>query len=162
MQTIASDTQATDAALAKRLGRFVGYVLQTCGSDVVQLAAEFEISFSQMKALNALREHSEPMSVKALGDRLGISMAAVSRAADDLVRRGLVDRVEDRTDRRIKRLSLTDTGDKFVRRLIEGRLAGMAEFVATLNPEERTRLDAAIRPILARPEVAAFGERMSK
>jgi DNA-binding MarR family transcriptional regulator len=162
VQTIASDTQATDAGLAKRLGHFVGYVMQTCGKDVVQLAADFEVSFSQMKALNALREHSEPMSVKALGDRLGLSMGAISRAADDLVQRGLVDRIEDREDRRIKRLSLTPTGDEFVERLIESRLAGIAQFVTTLSAEEREQLDNALAPILARPEFATFGERMSK
>src|SRR4051794_3879850 len=102
--------------------------MQTCGRDVVQLAAEFEISFSQMKALHRLREHDEPMSVKELGDQLGLSLAAMSRAADGLVQRGLVDRVEDPTDRRIKRLSVTEAGHDFVSRLIQSRLAGIEEF----------------------------------
>jgi DNA-binding MarR family transcriptional regulator len=163
VQTIPSGTQVTgDTALANRVGLFVGYLMQTCGKDVIQLAADFEVSFSQMKALHVLHEHDEPTSVKALGDRLGLSMAAISRAADDLVQRGLVDRIEDPDDRRIKRLSLTPTGRDFVRRLIEARLAGLEEFVATLSDDERARLDAAIAPILARPEVAAYGERMTK
>jgi DNA-binding MarR family transcriptional regulator len=164
VQTIASATQVTDdsATLAKRLGLFVGYVMQTCGKDVVQLAAEFEISFSQMKALHVLREHDEPTSVKALGDHLGLSMAAISRAADDLVQRGLVDRIEDPGDRRIKRLSLTPTGREFVLRLIEARLAGLEEFVAGLGDDDRARIDAAITPLVTRPDVAAYGERMAK
>ena len=136
--------------------------MQTCGKDVVQLAAEFEISFSQMKALHILRAHTEPMSIKAVGDRLGLSTAAMSRATDGLVQRGLVDRIEDPEDRRAKRLSLTPTGDEFVQRLIEARLAGIEEFVATLSPDERAQLETAIAPIVARPEVAAYGERLAK
>jgi DNA-binding MarR family transcriptional regulator len=132
--------------------------MQTCGRDVISLASEFEISFSQMKALHALRDAPEPVSVKELGDRLGLSLAAISRAADGLVQRQLVDRTEDPEDRRMKRLTLTDAGYELVEKLIRSRLAGIEEFVATLSDKERALLDKALEPILAHSEVAAYGE----
>jgi DNA-binding MarR family transcriptional regulator len=162
VQATAATAQATDPGLTHNLAVFVGYVMQTCGRDVVQLASEFEISFSQMKALHRLHESDEPLSVKEVGDQLGLSLAAMSRATDGLVQRGLVDRIEDPQDRRMKRLSLTDAGRDFVRRLVESRLAGIAEFVGSLSDKERAQLDKAIAPILARPEVAAFQERNSR
>jgi DNA-binding MarR family transcriptional regulator len=132
--------------------------MQTCGRDVMQLAAENDISFSQMKALHALRDVPDHVSVKELGDSLGLSLAAISRAADGLVQRGLVTRTEDSEDRRIKRLRLTDAGHDLVQKLIQSRLAGIEEFVATLSPKERALLDKALQPILARPDVTAWTE----
>ena len=101
------------------------------------------------------------MSVKELGDQLGLSLAAISRAADGLVQRGLVDRVEDPRDRRIKRLSVTPAGDELISRIVQARLAGIEDFVASLSAKERAQLDKALAPIVARPEVADFEERNS-
>jgi DNA-binding MarR family transcriptional regulator len=122
----------------------------------MELASEFELSLSQMKALNVLKNAPEPLSVKELGDQLGLSLAAMSRAADGLVQRDLVGRLEDTHDRRMKRLSLTRTGDVLVDRLRDARLAGMEEFIASLSPKERTLLAKALDPIMARDDVAAF------
>jgi DNA-binding MarR family transcriptional regulator len=109
-----------------------------------------------MKALMALRNCPEPMSVKELGDRMGLSLAAMSRAADGLVQRGLVDRAEDQHDRRIKRLRPTDAGHVLAQKIIEARLAGIEEFVAGLAPKERALLARALDPIMEHADVAAF------
>ena len=162
MQATVSPAQAIEQGLGYRLAIFIGYVMQTCGRDVLQLATENEISFSQMKALHALREHQEPMPVNAVADRLGISLAAMSRAADGLVQRGLVDRLEDPEDRRIKRLSLTPAGDELVRKLIQSRLAGIEGFVDSLSAKEQALLEKALGPILERSEIAAFADRNSQ
>jgi DNA-binding MarR family transcriptional regulator len=126
------------------------------GRDVIQMAHEFELSFSQMKALHALHEAPEAISVKKLGELLGLSLAAMSRAADDLVQRGLVNRSEDAVDRRIKRLCLTKKGRELVRKMREARMAGVEQFVATLSPKERAQLAKALEPILARDDLVAF------
>ena len=134
---------------------FVGFLMQTHGRDLIHLAHEFELSFSQMKALHHL--HGEDhVSVKALGESLGLSLAAMSRAAEELVQRGLVDRTEDPVDRRIKRLRLTDKGRELVLKMRELRMAGFEQFVATLSDKERAQLAKALEPILARDEVVAF------
>ena len=102
------------------------------------------------------------MPVNAVADRLGISLAAMSRAADGLVQRGLVGRLEDPEDRRIKRLSLTPAGDELVRKLIQSRLAGIEGFVDSLSAKERALLEKALGPILERSEIAAFADRNSQ
>lgn len=129
--------------------------MQTHGRDLIHLAHEFELSFSQMKALHYLHGEDD-LSVKALGEQLGLSLAAISRAADELVQRGLVDRTEDPADRRIKRLRLTANGHALVMKMREVRMAGFEQFVATLGAKERAQLAKALEPILARDEVVAF------
>jgi DNA-binding MarR family transcriptional regulator len=155
VQATATSPQATDQELARQLGGFVGFLMQTHGRDVIQLAHEFDLSFSQVKALHYLHGSAD-LSVKALGEELGLSMAAMSRAADELVQRALVNRSEDPSDRRIKRLRLTDKGRELVQKIRELRMAGLEQFVATLSAKERAQLAKALEPILARDEFVAF------
>jgi DNA-binding MarR family transcriptional regulator len=129
--------------------------MQTHGRDLINLAHEFELSFSQMKALHHLHGHDD-LSVKALGETLGLSVAAVSRAADELVQRGLMDRTEDPSDRRIKRLRLTGKGRELVQKMRDLRMAGFEQFVATLSAKERAQLAKTLQPILARDDVVSF------
>src|SRR3954451_25397002 len=110
--------------------------MQTHGRDLIHLAHDFELSFSQMKALHALHGDPDAISVKRLGETLGLSLAAMSRAAEELVQRGLVNRTEDTTDRRMKRLCLTDEGRTLVQKMRELRMAGFEQFVATLTPKQ--------------------------
>jgi DNA-binding MarR family transcriptional regulator len=109
-----------------------------------------------MKALQSLFNATKPVSVKALGEGLGLSLAAMSRAAEGLVQRGLVSRLEDTQDRRIKRLSLTASGRDIVQKLREVRMAGFDQFVASLSPKEHALLAKALEPILARDDLVAF------
>jgi DNA-binding MarR family transcriptional regulator len=155
VQASATSAQATDQELSRQLGAFVGFLMQTHGRDLIHLAHEFELSFSQMKAIHYLHGEDD-LSVKALGEGLGLSLAAMSRAAEELVQRGLVDRTEDPVDRRIKRLTLTDKGRELVLKMRELRMAGFEQFVATLSAKERTALAKALEPILARDDVVAF------
>jgi DNA-binding MarR family transcriptional regulator len=155
VQASATSPQATDQELSRQLGAFVGFLMQTHGRDLIHLAHEFELSFSQLKALHYLHGEDD-LSVKALGESLGLSLAAISRAADELVQRGLVDRTEDPADRRIKRLRLTDKGRELVLKMRELRMAGFEQFVATLSAKERSALAKALEPILARDDLVAF------
>jgi DNA-binding MarR family transcriptional regulator len=156
VQATATSPQATNQELSRQLGAFVGYLMQTHGRDLMQLAQEFELSFSQMKALHFLHEEPSAISVKALGEKLGLSLAAMSRAAEELVQRGLVNRTEDPADRRVKRLCLTDAGRELVRKMREIRMAGFEQFVDSLSPKQQSQLAKALEPILARDDLVAF------
>lgn len=63
-----------------------------------------------------------------------------------------------RADRRMKRLRCTDAGHEALTRLDEARLAGVAQFTATLPGAQRRRLSAALRPILEDLERAKAGQ----
>jgi DNA-binding MarR family transcriptional regulator len=118
--------------------------------------AELDLSFTQIKALCAMDERSgEEWCVKALAESMPVSLAAMSRAVDALYERGLVERKEHPSDRRMKSVRLTDAGHAITRSLIEGRLAGIEDFLGSLDDQEAALLASALQLILTeRPEIA--------
>ena len=121
-------------------------VIARAGVGAYAIFEELDLTLTQVKALCVLSQAE--LTVKDLAERLGLSLPGASRAVDALVERGLLDRREDRVDRRMKRLRCTDAGRAALERLDEARLAGIAQFTATLPAAQRRRLSAALRPIL--------------
>ena len=135
-----------DATLAEELLALWRAVIAPNGVGAYAIFEELDLTLTQVKALIALA--AAELTVKDLAERLGLSLPGTSRAVDALVARGLVGRREDTADRRMKRLRCTDAGREALRRLDEARLAGIAQFTATLPADQRERLSRALRPIL--------------
>ncbi len=143
MQASESDS-ATE--LAGQLLALWRAVITTGDVEAYAIFEELDLTLTQVKAMCALS--GAELTVKELGERLGLSLPGASRAVDALVARGLLTRREDTADRRMKRLHCTDTGRRALERLDEARLAGLETFIATVPPAQRTRLADALRPIL--------------
>jgi DNA-binding MarR family transcriptional regulator len=141
--------------LAIKLGAFMLRCMGGAGSEVFREIDESGLTFSQMKVLVELETADRDMgTVTALSEELGISAASASRAAEGLVRKKLATRVEDRDDRRVRRLALTAAGRDLADRIISARLAGLEEFTDTLAKGERQKLESALDALLERPEIA--------
>jgi DNA-binding MarR family transcriptional regulator len=150
--------QTTSAAeLTSTLTAILSHLLASTGRDFLQAVDELELSLTQIKSLRALMDADEPLSVKALGDELGLSLPAISRALDGLVQREFVTRAEDPADRRSKRLALTRKGRRTHDQLYALRVAGLREFVEDLDPHEREALAAGLVPIARRAGKAELG-----
>jgi DNA-binding MarR family transcriptional regulator len=127
------------------------------GNEVYRVIEESGLTFGQMKVLNELETPDEDArTVTALSDELGISVASASRAAEGLVRKKLATRLEDPDDRRVRRLALTAKGHRLAARIIAARLATLEDFTASLEAEERQKLESALDALLKRPEIAAI------
>jgi len=74
---------------------------------------------------------------------------------DDLVRRDFIHRREDETDRRMKRVCLTEGGRTAIRRLNAARLSGLELFVSNLTTTESGSLAPALKQLLEREDIAA-------
>jgi DNA-binding MarR family transcriptional regulator len=124
-------------------------------SEVFKVIDESGLTFAQMKVLVDLEAPDEDArTVTAVSEELGISVASASRAADGLVRKKLATRVEDLSDRRVRRLALTAKGQRLADRIISARLASLEEFTDSLEADERQKLAAALDALLKRPEIA--------
>ena len=131
------------------------YLLRRSNLRTFHTIAELDLSFTQIKALCAMDDSEDEWSVKALAESMQVSLAAMSRAVDGLYERGFVDRREHPGDRRMKSLRLTDRGRTITSSLTAGRLAGIEEFLSTLDDEEAGALSRALELILEqRPEIA--------
>ena len=72
----------------------------------------------------------------------------MSRAVDGLFERGFVRREEDASDRRMKRVGLTDAGRTVPQALNEARLSALQELMSSLVDEEALALAHALELIL--------------
>jgi DNA-binding MarR family transcriptional regulator len=82
----------------------------------------------------------------------------MSRAVDALVKKRLATRVEDRDDRRVRRVAITARGKELVNTLVVIRQAGMENFAASLTATQRRKLDAAVDSLMDREDIAAAYE----
>ena len=141
--------------LALKMGALILRCMGSQGGEVLRVIDESGLTFAQMKVLVELQVPDQELhTVTALADQIGISVASASRAADGMVRKKLVTRVEDANDRRVKRLALTAKGHRLADRIISARLAGLEEFTSSLEAEERQKLESALDALLERSEMA--------
>jgi DNA-binding MarR family transcriptional regulator len=125
--------------------------------DFLPEISELDLSLTQLKGLSALDEHAEEaLSVKALSERLGLSLAATSRSVDGLVKRKLIERDEDPDDRRVRRVRLTARGRRTVERLVEIRVAALERLVDSFDDEQREKLSDALDSIIEHEDVRRF------
>jgi DNA-binding MarR family transcriptional regulator len=143
-----------DEELVSTLGGFAKFLLHSGGRDFYRAVGELDLSISQIRTLHLLTGPLPEASLKTLADEIGLSMPAVSRSIEALVQRGLVTRTENVQDRRLKAVRATAEARTLVDRLVELRVAGIEDFVGTLSESERTDLTNALRPIVAREDIA--------
>ena len=75
-----------------------------------------------------------PLNNGQLAEIQGVSVAAMSRMVDGLVKRDLLKRIEASTDRRQTYLGLTNLGQCTVEKLIRNVQKGMAIRISKLDP----------------------------
>jgi DNA-binding MarR family transcriptional regulator len=143
--------------LTRDMYALASYLMRTATVGTFNTIAELDLSFTQIKALCALDADGEDRSVKALADSLGVSLPAMSRAVDGLFERGFVQRDEDPSDRRMKRVRLTAAGTSVPRALSEARLTALSDLMSSLDDEQAEALEHALALILERrEEIAAY------
>ncbi len=80
------------------------------------VVSQEDLSFSQVAALHIL-DQAKSQTIQEISTRLNLSLSATSRLIDDLVKKDLIDRIEDQDNRRSKIISLTKTGQIFLNKL---------------------------------------------
>ena len=145
MQAKVADPQE----VAELLATVVTHVNGSGQPEIFRVLSELDISFTQMKVLFLL-ERTPELAVGDLAERLSMSLPAMSRSIDGLVRLGYVGRRESDADRRSRLATLLPRGREALARVAEARNAVVAAFAATLPDDERTALRDALLPIAER------------
>jgi DNA-binding MarR family transcriptional regulator len=81
-------------------------LVQSCEQECL---VEFNLTATQGYALLALPEH-ETLNMNELSELIGSANSTTTRMMDQLVKKGLVDRVPSEEDRRVVLVGLTETG----------------------------------------------------
>ena len=90
----------------------------------------------------------DPVAPSLLAGRMGMTKGAISKLADRLIGKALVERRADPVDGRAQILSLTAAGRVLVPRLAALADVNDAAFFGTLSPEDRNDLERLLRKIV--------------
>ncbi|WP_458071214.1 MarR family winged helix-turn-helix transcriptional regulator [Rhodanobacter sp. BL-MT-08] len=137
-------SKASDDSLSHRLIAAIMPLMKGSQAEVMSATAEFELTMTQLRMLFVLEHAGRDMAVNELAEQVGVSMAATGRAVDIVVRTGLLSRREDESDRRIKRIGLTESGRAAIVQIGQARRRAVESFVAKLDADERAALDTAV------------------
>jgi DNA-binding MarR family transcriptional regulator len=136
-------TSSSASQLAAALGKWIGVFMRQSMGELVQYAKESGLSMSQISALFRLY-HTGACPISEIGAHLGFTNAAASQMVERLVRQGLLERVEDLQDRRVKRLSLTPAGRQLVENGMQVRRRWMEQLSASIPSEQREAVGSAL------------------
>jgi DNA-binding MarR family transcriptional regulator len=136
--------------LADELADFLRLAIRPGQDEALRVAAELDLSMSQLRVLFLLDGDERDFAVNELAEMIGLSVGATSRAVDHLVRAGLVSRREGHVDRRMKRIAITAKGKHAMVGLATAKRAGLRRFAAGLEDTEREEMSRALAPVLAR------------
>jgi len=107
---------------------------------------ECGLSLSDFQVLEVLL-HKGALPVNVIGPKVRLTPGSISVAIDRLFERGLVSRIEDTTDRRIRIVDLTPKG----RAIIEPVFVKHAELfdmvMSVITDEERTQLESLLKKV---------------
>ena len=84
--------------------------------------------------------HKGPMPVNTIGPKVFLTPGSISVAVDRLYEKGLVSRVDSKTDRRVRVVDLTPEGQKLIKRVFNAHANQLDELVKVLTKEEREQL----------------------
>jgi DNA-binding MarR family transcriptional regulator len=135
-------TQIDTLSIADRLRP----VLLQVGRELRREAREVGISPEQVSLLVGIK-YTPGIGVRELAARERVSPPAMSNHVDRLERDGLVSRTPSASDRRRVGLTLTDEGQRMLRRVRSRRTAWLATRLRGLSAEELDAVEAAVEPL---------------
>ena len=132
--------------------RFVPFRLNRLAAEVSQsLSSEYQerygLDIPEWRVLATLGFRNEACSAQYVSDRTRTHKSTISRAVTMLMRRKIIERVENRNDRREFRLRLTRKGRALYEQLIPRLLRREQEILACLSRQEQKKFAALLGKI---------------
>ena len=105
-----------------------------------------EVTLTQYRSLVVLASRG-PQGVGSLADALGVTQPTASRLVDRMVKKGLVRRRTDRTDRRQVRVGLSESGRRLVDTVSARRRREIAKLLRDVPTETQRAVAQALRQL---------------
>ena len=121
-------------------------VLLRVGRELRREAREAGVSPEQVSLMVAIK-YSPGIGVRELAARERVSPPALSNRVDRLEQEGLVARTPSDDDRRRVGLTLTDEGQRVLRRVRSRRTAWLVTRLNKLSADELSAIEAAVEPL---------------
>lgn len=96
---------------------------------------QLDLSHSHLQILMIV-SHSKSINLKQLADKMRLTPGAITQIVDPLVRKGLVSRTADETDRRVANITMAKAGIQKMAEFKKIREAGFSKLLKTLDKDE--------------------------
>ena len=116
------------------------------GRELRREARGVGVSPEQVSLLVAIK-YAPGIGLRELAARERVSPPAMTKHVDRLERDGLVARTPSAEDRRRVGVSLTEEGQRVLRRVRSRRTAWLAQRLRGLSPKELAAVEAAVEPL---------------
>ncbi|HGS4450155.1 TPA: MarR family winged helix-turn-helix transcriptional regulator [Vibrio cholerae] len=129
----------------------VGRLRQTNGiwkTKLDQVFDGFGLSCIEFDILATIRRNDREITPTELYQTLVLSSGAISTRIEQLVQRGLVQRVASEQDRRSCKVTLTEQGIELVDQALNAHVANVDGMLGVLTEQERKQLGQLLKKIL--------------
>jgi len=133
--------------LAQLIEDMMSHIHRRSADDTLAVMNDAGLTMAQMVALMIL-EKLGPLSVSSVAACTKLSPAAASHMVDRLVVAGLAGRTEDPSDRRAKRIAITDSGRVLIQRSREQRTHEFTRILARLSREVQAQFGRALARVV--------------
>ena len=105
------------------------------------------MSYTDLRFMRFVIVMGRPVRMRELEEYYGYAFPTVAGAVKSLERRGLVEQLPDESDRRVRLVSLTESGREAVQRMEAIRRRMEDELTAGLDPSERETLNSLLERV---------------
>jgi DNA-binding MarR family transcriptional regulator len=124
---------------ARRLQDLMSQVTGCCEDRKVYELQRFNLPYAEIRCL-MLFKGERYLTVKGIAQRLDVAKSRVTRIVDGLLEKGLVERIDDPQDGRIKLVNLTSAGLKISEEIESFRRGIYDQILTHLDVRERRAL----------------------
>ena len=135
---------------AHRLGQLMHQLRGLAGPSPEDLV-DIDLPRHQLRALFIVAKHG-PLSVSALAEATGASLASTSSLVERLVRSGHLCREADPADRRVVLLVASEQGEALVEQLTSRYHARFERLVEAMDPDGQAALEAGLKDLIRAAE----------
>ena len=136
------------SALLDRIAAMQDALDTTALPSMLEPLMSMDLTMQQLKVLLLLVSSDEGGTGQGLSRALGISLASVSGLIDRLEGHGMVERVEDERDHRVRRVLVTPLGRKTVHRLVSAQSQLSRDPLEKLELGDLRALEQGMRAVL--------------
>jgi DNA-binding MarR family transcriptional regulator len=140
--------------LTDHTGYWLRMVSNAVSQDFARKVSGEDVTVAEWSFMRALYDF-EPTPPSVLAEKMGMTKGAISKLAERLVAKGLVEKVESQEDRRAHSLSLTREGRGKIPVLASLADQNDAAFFGVLTKEEHETLDRILRVLAERRDLKA-------
>ena len=116
-------------------------------TDFFNYLKHTDLSLLQAYALTHL-SFKGPTKISELCEHMMVSLGAASQMVDRLEKLGMVERIADPKDRRVRKVLVLDKGKNFVQENFVFSQSWLGEIPTNLNPEEEVQITATLSMIM--------------